>query len=110
MCHRRTVPILHIRRRKMKKLISFIAVLAILLSALVIGSDVRAEEDYYVRKIEITFDEPKEGDDIAAFISKKGNAKVPAGVHYSISSVEIFGLTEHAITSRVQDTWLRISM
>ena len=94
----------------MKKLISFIAVLAILLSALVIGSDVRAEEDYYVRKIEITFDEPKEGDDIAAFISKKGNAKVPAGVQYSISSVEIFGLTEHAITSRVQDTWLRISM
>ena len=89
MCHRRTVPILHIRRRKMKKLISFIAVLAILLSALVIGSDVRAEEDYYVRKIEITFDEPKEGDDIAAFISKKGNAKVPSGAHYSISSVEI---------------------
>ena len=73
----------------MKKLISFITVLAILLSALVIGSDVRAEEDYYVRKIEITFDEPKEGDDIAAFISKKGNAKIPAGVHYSISSVEV---------------------
>ena len=73
----------------MKKLISLIAVLAILLSALVIGSDVRAEEDYYVRKIEITFDEPKEGDDIAAFISKKGNAKVPSGAHYSISSVEI---------------------
>ena len=77
------------KNKSFKRVLIFLAAVAIIISSMVTTSEVHAEDDYRVSKIEITFDEPKEGDDIAAFISNKGNLKIPAGSHYSVSGVRI---------------------
>ena len=76
-------------KKSFEKTIALVITLAMVMSLFVFKADAYAADDYLVDKVEINFDEPKEGDDIAAFLAKKGNAKVPSGAHYKITNVYV---------------------